>query len=65
MRDCGRGCHTAHGFPRGSRREGWPGRFGGRHFLSKAEQLERLEEYKDALEKELAGVQEAIEELKK
>jgi hypothetical protein len=33
--------------------------------MSKAEKVERLQEYKEALEKELAGVKEAIEELKK
>ena len=33
--------------------------------MSKAEQVERLKEYEEALEKELAGVKEAIEELQK
>lgn len=65
MRDCQCGCHTGYGPPWPSRRERAPGRFWGRRFISKAEQLERLEEYKEALEKELAGVKEAIEELKK
>ena len=36
-----------------------------RHFLTKEEKLEQLEEYKDQLAKELAGVEERIKELKK
>jgi len=34
-----------------------------RRFISKAEKLEKLEEYKDQLKKELAGVEERIQEL--
>ena len=33
--------------------------------MSKAEQVERLQEYKEAWEKELAAVKEAIEERKR
>jgi len=65
MCGCGCGYHMGYGPPWMSRRERWQGRFWGRHFMSKAEQIERLEEYREALEKELAGVKEAIEELKK
>lgn len=36
-----------------------------RSFLTKAEQLERLERYAAALEKELAGLKEHIEKVKK
>ncbi|MGA2461933.1 MAG: hypothetical protein ABSF82_10970 [Candidatus Bathyarchaeia archaeon] len=38
---------------------------GGRHFLTKEEKIEWLEEYKGSLEKELTGVTERIQELKK
>jgi len=36
-----------------------------RRFLTKKEQIERLEEYAKSLEGELAGLKEYIEELKK
>lgn len=62
---CECGCHMGYSAPWGSRRERGPGRFWGPHFISKAEQIERLQEYKEVLEKELAGVKEAIEELKR
>jgi hypothetical protein len=39
--------------------------YGGRRFLTKQEKIEWLEEYKSSLEKELAGVTERIEELKR
>ena len=35
-----------------------------RRFVSEKEELERLEEYKDQLKKELAGVEERIQGLK-
>jgi hypothetical protein len=35
-----------------------------RRFISKREELERLEEYRDQLKKELEGVAEHIQELK-
>jgi hypothetical protein len=35
-----------------------------RRYVSKREQIERLEAYREALQKELSGVDEAIEELK-
>lgn len=38
---------------------------GGRHFLTKEEKTERLQEYKEWLESEAKGVEEAIEQLKK
>lgn len=37
----------------------------GRHFFTKEERLEKLEDYKNWLEKEKQGVEERIEELKK
>jgi hypothetical protein len=37
----------------------------GRHFLTKEEKIERLEEYKKWLENETKGVEEIIEKLKK
>jgi hypothetical protein len=37
----------------------------GRHFLTKEEKIERLEEYKNWLEHERKGVEETIEKLKK
>ena len=37
----------------------------GRHFLTKEEQIERLEEYKKWLENEKKGVEESIDEIKK
>ena len=37
----------------------------GRHFLTKEEQIEHLEEYKKWLENEKKGVEETIEKLKK
>jgi len=37
----------------------------GRHFLTKEEKIEKLEEYKKWLENEKKGVEEAINELKK
>ena len=36
-----------------------------RRFISRKEELERLEEYKDQLKKEVEGVEEHISELKK
>ncbi len=36
-----------------------------RHFISSKEEEERLEKYKEQLEKEIAGVDERIAELKK
>jgi hypothetical protein len=39
--------------------------YGGRRFLTKEEKVEWLEEYKTNLEKELAGVTERIQELKR
>ena len=39
--------------------------YGGRRFLTKQERIEWLEEYKSSLEKELAGVSERIQELKR
>jgi hypothetical protein len=39
--------------------------FSGRRYLTKQERIEWLEEYKNNLEKELAGVSERIEELKR
>ena len=62
---CGCGCHSEHGHPWPPQGEKEAGSFLGRRFMSKAERVERLQEYKEALEKELAGVKEAIEELKK
>jgi hypothetical protein len=38
---------------------------GGRHFLTKEEKIEKLNEYKKWLENETQGVEETIEELKK
>jgi hypothetical protein len=37
----------------------------GRHFLTKEEKIEKLEEYKQWLDNESKGVEEAIEKLKK
>jgi hypothetical protein len=37
----------------------------GRSFLTKEEKIEKLEQYKNWLENEKKGVEEAIEELKK
>ena len=37
----------------------------GRRFLTRAEKVKHLEEYKEYLEQEVAGVAERIEELKK
>jgi hypothetical protein len=37
----------------------------GRHFLTTEEQIEKLEEYKNWLDNESKGVEEAIERLKK
>ena len=37
----------------------------GRRFLTRAEKIKHLEEYKESLEQEVAGVGERIEELKK
>ena len=37
----------------------------GRHFFTKEERLEKLEDYKNWIEKEKQGVEERIEELKK
>ncbi len=37
---------------------------GGRRFFTKEERLERLEKYKNDLEKEIVAVKEAIHELK-
>jgi len=65
MNACECGCHTGYGPPWVFGRERGFGRSWGRHFMSRAGQLERLEEYKEALEKELAGVKEAIQELKR
>jgi len=65
MCGCGCGCDIGYGHPWPHRRERGRSPFWGRHFMSKAEQIERLEEYRESLEKELAGVKEAIEELKK
>ena len=65
MRGCGCGCHSEQGHPWPPQGEKGAGSFWGRRFMSKAEQVERLQEYKEALEKELAGVKEAIGELKK
>ncbi|MBS3142190.1 hypothetical protein J4464_02265 [Candidatus Woesearchaeota archaeon] len=36
----------------------------GRSFLTKEEKMDRLKEYKESLEKEAQGVQEAIQKLK-
>ncbi|MCL5008569.1 MAG: hypothetical protein M1156_01610 [Candidatus Marsarchaeota archaeon] len=41
------------------------GTYGFRNFLTKAERIELLEEYKERLEKEARGVEETIEKLKK
>jgi len=41
------------------------GCLGNRHFLTKKEKIEHLEEYQEWLEKEAQGVKEAIEALKK
>jgi hypothetical protein len=65
MRGCGCGCYSEHGYFWPPRREEKAGVFWGRRFVSKAEQVEQLQEYQEALEKELAGVKEAIEELKR
>ena len=42
-------------------RSGWS--YGGRSFLTKEEKLAMLKEYKEDLEKEVAGVEERIKEL--
>jgi hypothetical protein len=39
--------------------------YGGRRFLTKQERIEWLEEYKSNLQKELTGVSERIQELKR
>jgi len=39
--------------------------YNARRFLTKQEKIEWLEEYKSSLEKELAGVSERIQELKR
>ena len=49
--DCGCEGHSGHGIRR--------------RFISKAEKVEHLEKYKDQLQKELAGLEEHIAELKK
>lgn len=38
---------------------------GSRNFLTKEEKIEMLQEYKEALEKEVKGIQERITDLKK
>jgi hypothetical protein len=38
--------------------------YGGRHFLTKEEKIEKLEEYKKWLDTESQGVSEAIEKIK-
>lgn len=47
-------CHGMHGMM-----------YCGRHFLTKEEKIEKLEEYRKWLENEKKGVEEAINELKK
>lgn len=36
-----------------------------RHFLTKEEKIEMLEKYKEELEKEIRGVEEKLQEMKK
>jgi hypothetical protein len=36
-----------------------------RHFVSSKEEAERLEQYREQLEKEIAGIDERIDDLKK
>lgn len=38
---------------------------GGRRFLSRKEQIEMLEEYRESLKSELEGIEEALKELQK
>jgi len=58
-RECGCGCGC------GAHHHGeHHGRFHRRHFLTKQEKIERLQNYAEELKKELAAVQEKIKELK-
>lgn len=56
--------NRGHG-PRHGHREHGHGCHGRRHFYTKQERIEMLEEYKTWLDKEKQGVEERIEELKK
>jgi hypothetical protein len=57
MMDCGMGPHHGPGMNHGPCM--------GRHFVTKEERMELLEEYKKWLEKEAKGVEEFIADLKK
>ena len=57
MMDCGMGPYYGHGMAHGP--------CIGRHFVTKEEKLELLEEYKKWLEKESKGVEEFISDIKK
>jgi len=55
--DCGCGCGSEH-------HRGGQGHMRRRRFLTKAEKIERLQNYIEELKKELAAVQERIKDLK-
>ena len=57
MMDCGMGAHHGPGMGHGPCM--------GRHFVTKEERVELLEEYKKWLEKEAKGVEEFIADMKK
>ncbi|MCJ7423834.1 hypothetical protein MUP01_06145 [Candidatus Bathyarchaeota archaeon] len=57
------GCQRHHGYSHDSCHANHHGHFG-RHFLTKAEKIERLENYTQELKNELTAVQERIKELK-
>lgn len=59
MMGCGMGPHHGHGMGQG------PGPGMGRHFITKKENIELLEEYKKWLEKEMKGLEEFIADMKK
>jgi len=58
-RECGCGCGCGY-----HHHEGLHGRPRRRRFLTKAEKIERLQNYAEELKKELTAVQERIKELK-
>ena len=63
MTDCGMSPHFGPGMGHGPGMGGGPCM--GRHFVTKEEKLELLEEYRKWLEKEAKGVEEFIADMKK
>lgn len=60
-KECGCGCHCGCGSHHHGKEHGHMRR---RRFLTKAEKIERLQNYAEELKKELVAVQERIKELK-